>query len=50
MLLFEPSEGLGYMYIENGCLYSFCCGDIYMEIMMLYVNEVNTKVVDNSLI
>jgi hypothetical protein len=46
----EPSEGLGYMYAENGCLCSFCCGDIYMVIMIFSVNEVNTKVVDNSLI
>ena len=46
-LVVEPSEGLGYTYAENGCLYSFCCSDIFVVIMMFSVNILNTKVVHN---
>ena len=34
----------------DGCMYSFCCGDNFMMIMIFSVNMVNNKVVDNSLI
>ena len=31
-------------------MYSFCCGDDFMMIMILYVKMVNNKVIDNLLI
>ena len=35
---------------ENGCMYSFCGGDIFVLQMMFPINVVNTKVVGNFLI
>ena len=35
---------------KNGCMYSFCGGDIFMMQMMFYVDMLSTKVVDNFLI
>jgi len=35
---------------ENGCMYSFSCGDIFVMQMMFDVDMLNTKVVDNFLI
>ena len=34
----------------HGCMYSFCCGDNFMMIMIFSVNIVNNKVVDNLVI
>ena len=34
----------------DGCMYSFCCGDDFMMIMIFSVKMVNNKVVDNLLI
>ena len=31
-------------------MYSFCCGDDFMMIMIFYVKMLNNKVVDNLLI
>ena len=31
-------------------MYSFCCGNDFMMLMIFYVNMVNNKVVDNLLI
>ena len=31
----------------DGCMYSFCCGDDFMMIMILSIKLVNNKVVDN---
>ena len=35
---------------ENGHMYSFCGGDIFMIQMIFYVDMLNTKVIDNFLV
>ena len=49
-LVKESSKASLCLCVENGCMYSFCGGDIFMMQMMFPVNMVNTKVVDNFLI
>ena len=49
-LLVESSDEPLCVCVENGCMYNFCGGDIFMMQMMFSVNVVNTKVVDNFLI
>ena len=34
----------------DGCMYSLCCGDDFMMIMIFSIKMVNNKVVDNLLI
>ena len=49
-LVIESSEAPLCLCAENGCMYSFCGGDIFMMQMMFSVDILNTKVVDNFLI
>ena len=49
-LVKESSKASLCLCAENGCMYSFCDGDIFVMQMMFSVNMVNTKVVDNFLI
>jgi len=49
-LVIESSEAPLCLRAENGCMYSFCGGDIFVMQMMFYVDVLNTKVVDNFLI
>ena len=48
-LVIESSENPFCLCAENGCMYSFCGGDIFMMQMMFSVDMLNTKVVDNFL-
>ena len=49
-LVIESSEAPLCLCAENGCMYSFCGGDIFMMQIMFYVDILNTKVVYNFLI
>ena len=49
-LVIESSEAPLCLRAENGCMYSFCGGDIFVMQMMFYVDILNTKVVYNLLI
>ena len=49
-LLVESSDEPLCVCVENGCMYSFYGGDIFMMQMMFPVNLVNTKLVDKFLI
>ena len=49
-LVIESSEAPLCLCAENGCMYSFCGGDICLMQMMFSVDMLNTKVVDNFLI
>ena len=49
-LLVESSDEPLCVCVENGCMYSFYGGDIFMMQMMFSVDKLNTKVVDNFLI
>ena len=49
-LFIELSEASLCSCAENGCMYSFCGGDIFVMQMMFSVDVLNTKVVDNFLI
>ena len=49
-LVKEWSEAALCLYGENGCMYSFYGGDIFVMQMMFSVNVVNTKVADTFLI
>ena len=49
-LLVESSDESLCVCAENGCMYSFCGGDVSVIQMMFDVNVVNTKDVDNFLI
>jgi hypothetical protein len=46
----ETSENTNMLLAENGCMCSLGCASIFIMQMMFYVDEVNTKVVDNLLI
>ena len=49
-LVKEWSEAPLCLCAENGCIYSFCGGDIFVMQMMFSVDMLNTKVLDNFLI
>ena len=49
-LVIESSEAPLCLCAENGCMYSFCGGHIFVMQMMFYVYMLSTKVVDNFLI
>ena len=49
-LLVESSDEPLCLCAENGCMYSFCGGDIFVMQMMFSINVVNTKVLYNFLI
>ena len=49
-LVIESSEAPLCLCAENGCMYSFCGGDILVMQIMFYVDMLNTKVVYNFLI
>ena len=49
-LVKESSKASLCLCVENGCMYSFCGGDIFVMQMMFPVNMVNTKVLHNFLI
>ena len=49
-LVIESSEAPLCLCAENGCMYSFCGGDIFVMQMMFSINMLNTKVVNNFLI
>ena len=50
VLVKEWSDAPLCLCTENGCMYSFCGGDIFVMQMIFSVNVVNIKVVDNFLI
>ena len=43
---------VNYLFIIqlDGCMYSLCCGDDFMMIMIFSIKMVNNKVVDNLLV
>ena len=49
-LVKESSKASLCLCAENGCMYSFCGGDIFVIQIMFSVNIVTTKVLDNFLI
>jgi len=49
-LVIESSEAPLCLCAENGCMYSFCGGDIFMMQIMFSVGMLNTQVVDNLFI
>jgi len=49
-LVIESSENPFCLCAENGCMYSFCGGDIFMMQMMFSIDMLTTKVVYNFLI
>jgi len=49
-LLVESSDKSLCVCAENGCMYHFCGGDIFMMQMMFSIDMLNTKVVYNFLI
>ena len=50
VLVKEWSDAPLCLCTENGCMYSFCGGDIFMMQMMFSVDMLNTKVVYNFII